>query len=58
MCVCTQGLSPFGLLYYNALVALPVSILVAYAMGEVADLASFPYLNDPVRPHPVSVPMP
>ncbi len=43
-----QKLSPFGLLYYNAIVALPASLVIALALGEFEGLAVFPYRDDAV----------
>lgn len=45
---CVQKLTPFGLLYYNALVALPVSVIIAFFAGEFTDFESFVYKTDPV----------
>ncbi len=47
-CVYLQKLSPFGLLYYNAIVALPASLVIASALGEFEGLAEFPYKQDAV----------
>ncbi len=44
-----QKLESFGLLYYNALVALPASVAIAWIMGEFEALAEFPYALDVVR---------
>jgi hypothetical protein len=43
---CLQKLTPFGLLYYNALVALPASIAIALARGEFENLATYEYRFD------------
>jgi hypothetical protein len=43
-----QGLRSFGLLYYNAAIALPLCVLIAAVTGEVSDLMVFPDLLNPV----------
>jgi hypothetical protein len=45
---CSQGLRSFGLLYYNAATALPLSLLIAYVKGEIDDLMVFPDRLNPV----------
>jgi hypothetical protein len=53
-----QGLQSFGLLYYNAVTALPLCLCIAYYLGEFDLLASFPYVGDTVRWSPsVAVPI-
>jgi len=44
-----QGVSTWGLLFYNAMTALPVSLLSGAALGELSTLSEFPYLMSPVR---------
>lgn len=40
-------LESFGLLYYNALIALPLCVITAWYLGEFETLAEYPHLNDP-----------
>lgn len=48
MCL-AQGLTAFALLYYNALTALPLSLLMGFVAGEPSTLANFEFLFHPVR---------
>jgi hypothetical protein len=45
----SQGLRSFGLLYYNAATALPLSLGIAFMRGEIDDLLVFPHATNPVR---------
>ena len=47
--IAEQKLESFGLLYYNALTALPASIMIAVVLGEFERLAEFEYRLAPVR---------
>eukprot|EP01138_Halocafeteria_seosinensis_P011733 gb/GECG01011991.1/.p1 GENE.gb/GECG01011991.1/~~gb/GECG01011991.1/.p1 ORF type:complete len:356 (+),score=32.42 gb/GECG01011991.1/:1-1068(+) len=41
------GVKGFGLLFYNALIAVPFSLILAYILGEVEYIAAFPELLNP-----------
>jgi len=41
------GLRSFGLLYYNAATALPLSLGIAFMRGEIDDLLVFPHATNP-----------
>lgn len=49
----SQKLTPFGLLYYNALVALPVSIALAFVYMEFDALSTYEYRLNVVSAHSV-----
>lgn len=42
----SEKLESFGLLYYNAMAALPASLLIAWALGEFEALQAFPFRYD------------
>ena len=48
-CFQLQGLRSFGLLYYNAATALPLSLTIAYMRGEIDELLVFSHRLNPVR---------
>jgi hypothetical protein len=42
-----KKLDAIGVLYYNSMTSFPLSLFLAFALGEVSALSSFPYRNDP-----------
>jgi hypothetical protein len=42
-----RKLDALGVLYYNSMTAFPLSLFLAFALGEVSALGSYPYRADP-----------